>query len=145
MFAAIGARQTPWEAMMNPSQNIRGLSRLLPPDVKMILSQVVPLYRERARFARDAESMERAALSAVKFRFPNSSPEESALLAICLIDTSASIEAWEGQKDSLSEMGEEQQLKMQMVMDRMTKADSAASNVLKKFSEISSQIIANMK
>jgi hypothetical protein len=47
--------------------------------------------------------------------------------------------------DSLSELGEEQQLKMQMVMDRMTKADSAASNLMKKFSETSSSIIQNLK
>jgi hypothetical protein len=48
-------------------------------------------------------------------------------------------------KDSLSEQSEEQQLKMQMHMDRMTKADSARSNAMKKFSEIASQIIGNWK
>jgi hypothetical protein len=49
------------------------------------------------------------------------------------------------QRDSLSEQGKEQQLKMQQVMDRMTKADSAASNTLKKFQETASSIIGNMK
>ncbi|MGZ8369446.1 MAG: hypothetical protein ACXWVH_00140 [Caulobacteraceae bacterium] len=48
-------------------------------------------------------------------------------------------------RDSLSEQSEEQQLKMQMVMDRMAKADSAASNAMRKFSETSSQIIGNLK
>jgi hypothetical protein len=47
--------------------------------------------------------------------------------------------------DSLSEQGEEQQLRMQMIMDRMTKADNAASSMLKKFSEVVNSIIANMK
>ena len=47
--------------------------------------------------------------------------------------------------DSLSELGDEQQLKMQMIMDRMTKADSAASNMEKKFSEVADSIIQNLK
>src|SRR5262245_14926183 len=49
------------------------------------------------------------------------------------------------QRDSLSELGEEQQLRMQLVMDRMTKADAAASNLLKKFSDVQSQLIGNFK
>ena len=48
-------------------------------------------------------------------------------------------------KDSLSEQSEQNQLKMQLYMDRMTKADSAASNALKKFSELAGQIIGNWK
>jgi hypothetical protein len=48
-------------------------------------------------------------------------------------------------RDSLSEESEEQQLKMQMLMDRMAKADSAASNLMKKFSETSNTIIQNLK
>lgn len=47
--------------------------------------------------------------------------------------------------DSLSEQGEEQQLKMQMIMDRMAKANSAASNLMKKFSETQNAIIQNLK
>ena len=47
--------------------------------------------------------------------------------------------------DSLSELSEEQQLKMQMVMDRMTKANSAASNMMKKFSDAAASIIQNLK
>jgi hypothetical protein len=48
-------------------------------------------------------------------------------------------------KDSLSEMGEEQQLKMQRYTERMSKADKAASDLLKKFSETASQIVQNWK
>ena len=48
-------------------------------------------------------------------------------------------------RDSLSEMSEMDQLRMQMYMDRMTKADSAASNQLKKFSDVESSIISNLK
>ncbi|MEO6611308.1 MAG: hypothetical protein ABIT05_04220 [Chitinophagaceae bacterium] len=49
------------------------------------------------------------------------------------------------ESDSLSEQGEQQQLRMQLVMDRMTKADEAASNALKKFSETANSIIQNLK
>jgi predicted ribosomally synthesized peptide with nif11-like leader len=48
-------------------------------------------------------------------------------------------------KDTLSELSEAQQLMMQMVMDRMTKAESAASNTLKKISDTASGIISNLK
>jgi hypothetical protein len=43
------------------------------------------------------------------------------------------------------DISQEQQLKMQMIMDRMTKAESAASNLLKKLSDTMDQIIANLK
>ena len=49
------------------------------------------------------------------------------------------------QTDSQSELNEEQSLKMQMIMERMQKANTAASNLMKKFSEIQQSIIANMK
>ena len=57
----------------------------------------------------------------------------------------AQLDKMRDNKDSLSELGEQQQLKMQMIMDRMTKADQAASNAMKKFSEMAGNIIGNMK
>lgn len=47
--------------------------------------------------------------------------------------------------DSLSEMGEMESLRMQMTMDRMSKADAAASNAMKKFSDTAQQITQNLK
>jgi hypothetical protein len=49
------------------------------------------------------------------------------------------------QKDSLSDLSQEQQLKLQLLMDRMTKADEALSNALKKFGDTASNIVGNMK
>lgn len=46
---------------------------------------------------------------------------------------------------SLSDMGQEQQLKMQMVMDRMTKADNALSNIMKKTADAETSIVSKMK
>ena len=51
----------------------------------------------------------------------------------------------ENNKDSLSEVGEEQTLKLQMVMDRMTKFEETASNILKKMSNTSDSILQNLK
>ncbi len=47
--------------------------------------------------------------------------------------------------DSLSEIGEQQQLKMQIYMERQNKANTAASNTMKKFSETQDEIIGNFK
>jgi len=48
-------------------------------------------------------------------------------------------------KDGLADMSEEQQLKMQMVMDRMQKALEAMSNLAKKESDTGKSIIGNLK
>jgi len=50
-----------------------------------------------------------------------------------------------GKLDSMSEMGELESLRLQMAMDRMSKAMSALSNLLKKISDTSSQIVQNLK
>jgi hypothetical protein len=47
--------------------------------------------------------------------------------------------------DSLSELGEEQQLRMQMAMDRLSKMMSTLSNILAKHSETAEAIVGNMK
>jgi hypothetical protein len=57
----------------------------------------------------------------------------------------ADVERMKTSKDTLSAQSEQDQLKMQMVMDRMTKADSAASNTMKKSSDTASAIIGNTK
>lgn len=51
----------------------------------------------------------------------------------------------EGKLDSLSEMGEMESLRLQMAMDRVSKAMSTLSNLLKKASETSSTIVQNIK
>ena len=47
-------------------------------------------------------------------------------------------------RDSLSEMGEEQQLKLQILMDRRSKLMSTLSNLMKKISQTQDSIIANL-
>jgi hypothetical protein len=47
--------------------------------------------------------------------------------------------------DSLSEMGEMESLRLQMAMDRMSKANSATSNFMKKSSDTTQSISQNLK
>jgi hypothetical protein len=47
--------------------------------------------------------------------------------------------------DSLSEMGEMESLRLQMAMDRQSKALSTASNTLKKLSDTAQSITQNLK
>lgn len=57
----------------------------------------------------------------------------------------AAVEHTRSKLDSLSELSEEQQLRMQALMDRLAKFDAAMSAIMKKFSETQSQIIQNLK
>jgi hypothetical protein len=50
-----------------------------------------------------------------------------------------------GRLASLSDLGTEQQLRLQMTMDAFSKSASMLSNILKKFSDTSGAIIANLK
>ena len=47
--------------------------------------------------------------------------------------------------DSMSEMGEMESLRLQMAMDRMSKMMSTLSNLLKKISKTTDDIIQNLK
>ncbi|RTL60434.1 MAG: hypothetical protein EKK37_06260 [Sphingobacteriales bacterium] len=48
-------------------------------------------------------------------------------------------------KDNMADLSEEQQLKLQMIMDRRSKAIQAISNMMKKLSETEENIIKNIK
>ena len=53
--------------------------------------------------------------------------------------------AMEGNKDSLSEMSEQDQMRLQLAMDRYSKLLSTLSNMMQKQSDASSAILGNMK
>jgi hypothetical protein len=59
------------------------------------------------------------------------------------IDTQ--IAQMKGQLDAMSDLSETTQLRLQMAMDRLSKAMSMLSNMLKKISETQDQIIRNLK
>ena len=51
----------------------------------------------------------------------------------------------EGKLDSLSEMGEMDMLRLQMLMDRRSKLEEALSNMMKKMAETQGAIVGNLK
>ena len=53
--------------------------------------------------------------------------------------------ALENSQDSLNEMGEMESLRLQLYMDRISKLMSTLSNILKKISDTSTQIVQNLK
>jgi hypothetical protein len=72
-------------------------------------------------------------------------PVNTAFTVPLPLSPNATMAEKEKRLDDLSELSEDQQLRMQMVMDRMQKAESMASNVAKKFGDIQSSVIRNLK
>ena len=60
-------------------------------------------------------------------------------------DFEREFESFKSQLDSMSDIGEMSQLKMQMIMDRMAKAFQTISNIMKKSHETASAMIQNLK
>ena len=60
-------------------------------------------------------------------------------------DIDALLDTMKNDLDSMSEMGEMESLRLQMVMDRMSKMTSTLSNILKKISDTASAITQNIK
>lgn len=88
----------------------------------------------------------------VEKAFPGLSEEQSAVgtffvLALLAEAGAASLarEDLEGQRDSLTSQSSVAQLRLQSEMDHMSKSSESRSNYLKKFSEVSDQIIGNLK
>ena len=111
------------------------------PAVKAWVKQVAPGI---ANGTGDPEALARAALRA---RWPNlrSAAGSDALAFLAIYESAEILQAWARARDSLAELSEQQQLKMQMVMDRLSKMMAMLSNLLKKLSEVSDSIIANLK
>lgn len=57
----------------------------------------------------------------------------------------AAVDKAKSDLDSMSELGEEKSLRLQMTMDRMSKQMSTLSNLLKKISDTQNSIVQNIK
>lgn len=101
-------------------------------DLKSVMADVKSINAAKAKQRQQLSQSQKAAANKVD------SPKK-------LVLSNDAIQKLQMSKDQLSETSEADQLKLQMYMDRMTKADQAASNVLKKFSDVMNQIIGNMK
>ena len=65
--------------------------------------------------------------------------------SVALIHVILELMSLRDRRDSLSELGEQDQLRLQMVMDRLAKLYTTLSNLMKKISETAQSIVQNMK
>ena len=106
-------------------------------DLKAIMEGVKEINRAKALLRENERSKRPAAL------------DFEAVLQLMLVVYAKHMEAEAedllGKLDSMSEMGEMESLRLQMAMDRMSKMMSTLSNLLKKMSDTSSQLVQNIK
>jgi hypothetical protein len=70
---------------------------------------------------------------------------QSASRQITLGELDAKIEGWQDGLDSLSELGEEQSLRLQLLMDRVSQIKGMITNMMKKLFDTSQTMTANLK
>lgn len=134
-------------------------------DLKAIMAQVKSINAQKAAIRqtltalKDNRSVKTAQLDSLKFlhsktqaiqkganpdavRFQGSANSRN---PVSKQDLDAIKEQMEKDQDSLSEMGEMESLRLQMIMDRMSKMESMISNIMAKISKTSDAIIQNLK
>jgi len=75
----------------------------------------------------------------------SSPPDPTQQGQITLTQFEAQIDAWQSKKDSLADLTQEQQLRLQLYQDRYSKFFQALSDIMKKSSDTQNAIITNMK
>ena len=131
---------------MEAWQQYQRYSRLLSPNMKLRIRQVVPLYLDHVRSVQDPHSLYRSALAALKLRFPSSSPEETDVLAFYLVSLAAATEGgMRGKLNSMNEMREMTSLKLQVTMNSRSKFIETLSNIMRKISSTQDSVVQNLK
>jgi hypothetical protein len=121
------------------------VSRDADEDMRRMLTEMENARRQKQAMRQTIQN-QKAAQASVNSQLRQ---EYAAQQARPKIARSAALDAYlTGQNvsyDSLSDMSQEQQLKLQMALDRRTKALQTLSNILKKTSDTSQGIIQNLK
>lgn len=112
-------------------------------DLRDIMAQV-KAQNERKAAMREAMQAQRAATGKDQVA---TGPELKAICVAppCKPQLAAEVSRAADQKDSMSEMGEMQSMRLQMLMDRRSKFIETLSNLLKKQSETASTVTQNLK
>lgn len=121
------------------------ISRDAEQDMKQTLA-AMDQARARKQAMRDANDKQKSAKAAMNVQLRHdvaaSQPRQR-------VARSAELDAYlareKASKDSLSEMSEEEQLKLQMAMDRRSKALETISNLMKKASDTQQGVVKNIK
>jgi hypothetical protein len=72
-------------------------------------------------------------------------PHTAGLREMTLAEFDARIAAWSDRADALGDISNELSTRLQLAMDRLSKAQQTLSNLIKKFSDTAQTIIGNMK
>ena len=124
------------------SERYRKIMELLQPEAKRKLTIASRALLREMEKSSELANLERVARAKVGKQFVGLSAAQLDILSFYVL---ADVAQYEKELLDGKDISQEQQLKMQMIMDRMTKAESAASNLLKKLSDTMDQIIANLK
>lgn len=118
------------------------LSNSASPAVKSWASQNAPGI---AKGAGEPEALARAAVQA-RWSHVRAAGASDTLTFMANYEAAKALQVdIKNKLDSMSEMGEMEQLRMQMAMDRLSKLMSTLSNLLKKASDTAESITQNMK
>ena len=112
-------------------------------DLKAIMDGVKSINEQKQELRGHAQLLRSAA--AEVGRSSELAPGQVSSTRLSLEGVDAAPDAIANDLDSLSGMGETQSLRMQMVMDRLTKLMETLSEVMKKASETSAGITQNLK
>jgi hypothetical protein len=124
----------------------------LKPEAKIKLGVAsLALRKELAKSTEPADFAE-LARSEVSKQFAGLSPAQLDLLSFYALADAVELETKESDggkvataSGSMSQMGDAQSMRLQMSMDRRSKAITALSNMMKKISETSDSIVGNLK
>ena len=118
-------------------------------DLRAIMAEVLAVNAAKKRLRKDMGLVAGRASSRHPADARRDSTEPDAVLEVFLTAYGIGIEHEVDQLiddiDSMSEMGEMESLRLQMAMDRISKMMGALSNLMKKLSDTSQQVVQNMK
>jgi hypothetical protein len=112
------------------------IQRLLPLATKQKIKGLVPAFREEAMKLPPQTDFEKLAASDVRKNFPRLSAQQTDVLVFALLEQTA---------DSMSDMSEMSQLRLQMTMDRRSKFIETLSNIMKNIEQTSDSLVQNLK
>jgi hypothetical protein len=146
------------------------LQRLVGPRTKKKISQIAPAFSVRARQLPPTADFHGLAVSEVRSGFQGagtlSNGDVEALAFMVMMQATKDAQSdlknimdgvqqtnqqkqaqrsAQNQKNSMSELGDEQSLRLQMEMDRLSKLMEALSNIEKKMAQTDDSIVKNLK
>ena len=142
------------------SQQFADVARALPVNYKVVVSQLAPPFLEQSRMLVDSASLRRAAVAAINRSLPGLPAAEVErlifyLLALVLVrlgkaamsvnEAVAERDRLTDQKDSISEMGQQDMLLLQQMMEKKGQLESMISNCMKAAYEGGQAAISSLK